>query len=155
MSTPCHLTQQAANPISKHRTIQELLKALNSQSLAFRQNPVSAEHLGELIDVVESGQATMSTARKLVESLVSRSVELKKGQRILAYLEQQGALALNSAADLGPLCQEAVEALPSEAEAVRRGKVKAVERIVGQVMKLAKGRADANAARKLLLEMLK
>ncbi|PWN89832.1 Glutamyl-tRNA amidotransferase B subunit [Acaromyces ingoldii] len=136
-------------------TIQELLKALNSQSLAFRQNPVSAEHLGELIDVVESGQATMSTARKLVESLVSRSVELKKGQRVLAYLEQQGALALNSAADLGPLCQEAVEALPSEAEAVKEGKIKAVERIVGQVMKLAKGRADANATRKLLLEMLK
>lgn len=98
----------------------------------------------------------MSTARKLVQDLTAGSVKLPENgdNVVLAYFKQQGSLALQSADELGPLCEKAIEALPSEAEAVKKGKVKAVERIVGQVMKLARGRADANAARSMLLKML-
>ncbi len=45
--------------------------------------------------------------------------------------------------------------MPNAAENVRKGKQKAVARIVGAVMKLSQGQADAQRAREIILEMLK
>lgn len=51
-------------------------------------------------------------------------------------------------------CAEVIAALPQEAEVVRRGNVNVLNKILGRVMKLSKGRADAKAARDTLLRML-
>lgn len=51
-------------------------------------------------------------------------------------------------------CREAIEALPSEAQAARAGNTNVINKILGQVMKLSRGRVDAQAARTVLLEML-
>ena len=51
-------------------------------------------------------------------------------------------------------CTEAISALPQEAEAVRRGNVNVLNKMLGRVMKSSKGRADAKAARATLLKFL-
>ncbi|PCH40966.1 hypothetical protein WOLCODRAFT_150997, partial [Wolfiporia cocos MD-104 SS10] len=69
--------------------------------------------------------------------------------------EQLALFSAQSGGDaLGAWCAEAVAALPDEADAVRRGNVKVVDKIVGRVMQISRGTADARAARDALLKML-
>lgn len=52
-------------------------------------------------------------------------------------------------------CLEAIENLPQQAEAVREGNLPVLNKLVGKVMKLSKGRANADNVRTLLLELLR
>lgn len=51
-------------------------------------------------------------------------------------------------------CNEAIEALPEEANVVRNGNVKVLNKLVGLVMKKSKGRADAQAVHARLKSIL-
>jgi len=52
-------------------------------------------------------------------------------------------------------CLEAIKILPQQAEAVREGNLPVLNKLVGKVMKLSKGRANAENVRTLLLELLR
>jgi aspartyl-tRNA(Asn)/glutamyl-tRNA(Gln) amidotransferase subunit B len=60
----------------------------------------------------------------------------------------------SAASDITQLCQKAIESLPKEAEAVRNGNERVVMRLVGYIMKSSGGTADAQKARRILLELL-
>jgi aspartyl-tRNA(Asn)/glutamyl-tRNA(Gln) amidotransferase subunit B len=51
-------------------------------------------------------------------------------------------------------CQQAIQALPREAELVRKGNDKVVMKMIGYVMKISGGRVDAKAVGKTLKEAL-
>lgn len=57
--------------------------------------------------------------------------------------------------DLYRICIAGVEELPEEAELVRRGNSRVLMKLVGRVMKLSRGRADAQQVRKYLENILK
>ena len=70
--------------------------------------------------------------------------------------QELSLLAANPAdSSLKEWCTTAIHVLPSEAEAARRGNTNVVNKLLGHVMKLSRGTADAKAARTLLQEMLK
>jgi aspartyl-tRNA(Asn)/glutamyl-tRNA(Gln) amidotransferase subunit B len=52
-------------------------------------------------------------------------------------------------------CQEAIDALPEEAVVVRAGNFKVLNKLVGRVMKVSRGTADAQAVRAALEKMLR
>ena len=124
---------------------------MNGANLAFSADRVTAEQLGELIDLVESGRVTGTTAKALLGELIMapRAIE-----SVLDELSQRGLLALTSREDVLPLCRAAIEALPQEAGKVRSGNVKVAMRIVGHVMKEAQGRADAKMVHEVILDEL-
>ena len=86
----------------------------------------------------------------MVESQLTASPEI--------VAKEQGLLAL--AADdstndfLQSLCQEAIASLPEEAEVVRKGNERVLNKLVGFVMKKSKGRVDAQTTRDRLKELL-
>ena len=51
-------------------------------------------------------------------------------------------------------CRDAIAALPEEAEVVRRGNLKVVNKIMGHVMKASRGTAKAQDVRAMLLKLL-
>ena len=68
-------------------------------------------------------------------------------------------LALDSENDqaddlINKYCEEAIMRLPEEAEVVRRGNLRVLNKLVGYVMKMSKGRADAQAVHARLKGML-
>lgn len=65
------------------------------------------------------------------------------------------AVSRNDKATLQTWCAEAVESLPAEAEAVRRGNPRVFNKLVGKVMQLSRGRADAQDARAVLENVLR
>jgi aspartyl-tRNA(Asn)/glutamyl-tRNA(Gln) amidotransferase subunit B len=65
------------------------------------------------------------------------------------------ALSDSSSADsLKSLCEEVISALPEEADVVRKGNERVIMKLVGQVMKASRGRADAKAATALFRKIL-
>jgi aspartyl-tRNA(Asn)/glutamyl-tRNA(Gln) amidotransferase subunit B len=60
----------------------------------------------------------------------------------------------SSSDSLRRLCEDAIAALPAEANVVRKGNERVIMKLVGKVMKESRGRADAKAATDLLKELL-
>ena len=140
---------------------------LHSSMHPFQNNPVSVAQFGELVDLVES--------KKITGTSISASVVLfahvlagPAGKTILRHIINNSSTATPSAlaaelsllagedtdASLKKWCEAAIQALPKEAEVVRRGNKNVVNKLVGHVMKSSRGAADAKAAKSMLEDML-
>lgn len=51
-------------------------------------------------------------------------------------------------------CEEAIQALPAEVTAIRRGNVNVINKVLGRVMKLSRGTTDAKTAKAMLENIL-
>jgi aspartyl-tRNA(Asn)/glutamyl-tRNA(Gln) amidotransferase subunit B len=66
-------------------------------------------------------------------------------------------LGLDTSAPTGDVeetCRSVIEDLPDVATTIRKGNEKPVMRLVGEVMKRFKGRADPKEARRILMKIL-
>lgn len=73
----------------------------------------------------------------------------------IATIQQSLQLDTMKDDDLYRLCITGVEELPEEADLVRRGKIRVLMKLVGRVMKLSRGRADAQQIKRYLEDILK
>nr|GAT49851.1 glutamyl-tRNA amidotransferase [Mycena chlorophos] len=137
--------------------VHELLGRLNAASVAFSDNPISSEHLAELVSLVENGRLTGASAKILLKHMLSSPHNSRRSPTELA--ESLSLLSDASSAsaelDLDALCTRAMNALPSECAAYRAGHQGVLNKIIGWVMKESKGRADSKKVRELLVEILK
>ena len=129
----------------------ELLKQLNAADTPFAANPVLPETLTELIGVVADGTVTAATARGLLAEMVRMRTSMPDVRAVVAE-RALGRLATRDT--LLPLCEAVAAEHPDDIAAVRRGRDKAIMRLVGQVMRRASGRADAALAGTLLREII-
>ena len=96
-----------------------------------RLNELGAQSIDALLTLLETSDAT---AREIAE--------------------QAGLLVVLDDSQLEAWCASAIEANEQAADDVRGGKVAALGRLTGHVMKSARGSADAKAVQAKLLEML-
>jgi len=133
---------------------QELLAQLARRGDTFDQIPVSAEQLGDLIDLVQEGSLTGTAAKTLLRHIFNHSTPQSTSVNQLA-----NELCLRSRASsddaLRGLCEHAITELAVEANLVREGRMNVLMKIVGKVMKLSQGTADAKLAKAVLLDMLR
>ena len=90
--------------------------------------------------------------------MILRHMVINKSSDTPAKLAKELGLAALSQHDsslVSKWCLEAIEELPQQAEAVRKGNMPVLNKLVGKVMKLSKGRANAESVRSLLSELLK
>ena len=112
------------------------------------KEPSTPEALGALVALVESGRVTANTARSLLPDLLAAAGDPE------ALVRERG---LESVADAGALegfVAEALAANPKAVASYAAGDQKAVNFLMGQVMKASRGKADPGAVRALLLERL-
>ncbi|KAG2133198.1 uncharacterized protein EDB93DRAFT_1107663 [Suillus bovinus] len=74
---------------------------------------------------------------------------------VLAWELSLEAVSEDDNASTRAWCVEAVEALPEEAEAVHQGNPPVLNKLVGKVMQLSRGRADVKNARVVLEDVLR
>lgn len=92
-----------------------------------------------------------TSGKLLLRHLTETGSELPLEQ----IIDTLGLRAASSASELTDLCRTAIEMLPKESELVSKGNDKVLMKIVGQIMRLSKGTADAQAAREELLKQLR
>jgi aspartyl-tRNA(Asn)/glutamyl-tRNA(Gln) amidotransferase subunit B len=87
--------------------------------------------------------------------LMRHLIETQSALPLTQIISHLGLRAASSTSELAALCRTAISMLPKESELVSKGNDKVLMKIVGQVMRLSKGTADAQAAREELLRQLR
>ncbi|MEX1021549.1 MAG: Asp-tRNA(Asn)/Glu-tRNA(Gln) amidotransferase subunit GatB, partial [Dehalococcoidia bacterium] len=130
--------------------IGEVAKHLNErgQEAELSDTPVTPSHIAELVRMAEAGEVTSTTAKEVL------GVVFEAGERPSAVVQARGLGAVSDEGAIDAIVARAIDANPKAVEDYRGGKPSAIGFLVGQVMREAKGRADANQVTDLLRRRL-
>lgn len=139
--------------------LNSLLGQLSAQEKSFSSNHISSKHLGALIDLVTEKKITQASGKILLRHILGSPSSLSSSSVEQVALELN-LIASNPSADstnsgdLTVVCQQAIDAMPTEVASFRTGNHNVVNRLVGKVMRDTRGRSDANAAKERILLLL-
>ncbi|MDE2130301.1 MAG: Asp-tRNA(Asn)/Glu-tRNA(Gln) amidotransferase subunit GatB [Betaproteobacteria bacterium] len=118
----------------------ELAAQLNRAELELDASPVSARQLGLLITRVQDGTLSGKTAREVFAALWSADEETRGD--VDAIIETRGLRQISDGGAIAEAVAAVLAANPKNVEEYRAGKAKALNALVGQVMKATGGRAN-------------
>ncbi|MGE9267413.1 MAG: Asp-tRNA(Asn)/Glu-tRNA(Gln) amidotransferase subunit GatB [Verrucomicrobiales bacterium] len=127
---------QAPGKKAANWIINNLLAALNESATPITEAPVSAEKLGQMLDLIEAGTISNAQAKDLFAAL---SAAPEKDPAALAK-EMGFEPADNSAIEA--LVDEAIKNNPDKVAEIQGGNEKLLNFLTGQVMKASKGKAN-------------
>jgi aspartyl-tRNA(Asn)/glutamyl-tRNA(Gln) amidotransferase subunit B len=126
------------------------LKArLNRENLDFSESKVKPEQLKELYGFVASGEISNSTA---VATVLPAMWEGESSAKEI--IEKQGLKQISDSGELERLVDEAIAAGAKQVADYRAGKEKALQSLVGQVMKASGGKANPAQVNEILRRKL-
>ena len=108
----------------------------------------SPESVAALAGLVEAKTISHGSGKQVLEKLVA------EGGDPAEIVEREGLAQISDSSELEAIVDRAIEAEAEAADQVRAGNEKAIGRIVGAVMKEAKGRADGGTVTKLIKSRL-
>ena len=123
----------------------ELARRLNAADLGIEQAPVSAAQLGALITRIQDGTISNNAARQVFDALWSG-----EGTQVDALIEAKGLRQLNDSSALEGIVDTVIAANPKNVAEYRAGNAKALNALVGQIMKGSAGKANPQQVNELL-----
>jgi len=112
---------------------------------------ISPEQVGAVAAMRAGGEIGSDAGDTLFEMLCAEGMG---GADVRKLAERKGLLVVRDEGRLDAWCDEVIASNAAIADDVRAGKTQAVGRLIGAVMKLSGGSADAKAVRERLLEKL-
>ena len=122
---------------------------LNDNQLNFSQAPISPANLAQMIDMIESGELSFSTA---VSRLLPELIKEEKSPRELA--ETLNILQTANESLLAEWIQEVMNKMPDKVQEYRKGKKGLLGVFIGEIKKISGGKADPQKVTQLLQEKL-
>lgn len=132
----------------------ELSRRLNAAELDIEACPVSPAVLAALLARVADGTLSQSAAKQVLEELWSGSGSGEPLGRVDAIIEAKGLRQMNDTGALQAIVAQVIEANPKNVAEYRAGKDKALNALVGQVMKATQGKANPQQVSELLRQAL-
>jgi len=128
--------------------INDLLGLVNDLDIAIDELFLTPEKLAEIIQLVDDGIINTSTGKDLVH----KTQALKKDPR--AIVEEEGLAQLTDSGAIEAICQEVINHNPDQVEQYKSGKGSVIGWLIGQVMAQSGGKADPQAVREILQDLL-
>ena len=136
----------------------ELSARLNTFGVLISECPVGAETLAAVVTRIIQGQINHSAAKTLFDSLwVASGTEISKVNALSvvdSLIEAKGLKQINDTGALEAIIDEVLAAHPKNVEEFKAGNAKALNGLVGPIMKASKGKANPAQVNALLLEKL-
>lgn len=127
----------------------ELMRELKESDKMITDQPITPEHLSELIALIDKGTLSGKMAKTVF-------ADMWKGEgRAEAIINKKGLVQISDTGAVEKIIDEVIAASPTQTEEYRKGKEKLFGFFVGQVMKASKGQANPDLVNKLLKEKLK
>lgn len=126
----------------------ELVRVMNYNKKELHQLEIDESHLIDLLKLVEDKKITDTTGQKLMEMLLENPFDVKK------HVEKEGLIAVSDKGELEKFCKEAVDENPKAVEDYKSGNTKALQFLVGQVMRKTKGKAAPKEVNEILRDVL-
>ena len=125
----------------------ELFGALNRSGIEISDSPVSAKHLGELIDLMSDGTISRRIAKDVFQFMY------ESGDDPCTIVEQKGLKQVTDTAEIESEVNKIIQAHPDKVAQVK-DKPKMMGWFVGQVMQATGGKANPQAVNELLKKKL-
>lgn len=129
----------------------ELLRVINFNKLDIEKTVKQKDfdkYITELFELVTSKKITEKVGQKLMEKLVVKPFSPKQ------QVEKEKLGAVSDAGEITKFCEEAIKENPQAIEDYRKGNEKALNFIVGQVMRKTKGKASPKELNDILKDLL-
>jgi len=126
----------------------DLLRELSESSTALADCKMSAANLLSLVQVVEKGVITKQIAKDVFIEMFNT------GETAEEVVERKGLKPDFDDDQVKTWCQEAIDENPRPVEDYRSGNEKALNALLGQVMKKSRGKANPQVVQGLLKELL-
>ncbi len=121
---------------------------LNEKKLELKDSPVSAENLGELVELVTSNVINGKTAKDVFVLMTETGENPKK------IVEERGLKQVTDTGAIEQVIDEVIASSPDNVAAYKAGKTALMGWFVGQVMKASKGKANPGMVNELLRKKL-
>ena len=128
--------------------ITNLFGALNKAGLSVAESPVSAAHLGKLLDLIADDTVSGRLAKDVFEIMMA------EGKDPAVIVEERGMKQVTDTSAIDAACDAVIAANPDKAEDVRNGKDKLIGWFMGQVMKETQGKANPGMVQEVLKKKL-
>jgi len=130
----------------------ELAAKLNAEDKDIADSPVSAEHLGELIQRLKDGTISSKIAKQVFEACWNGDGSPDR------IIEAQGLKQMSDSGELEKIVDQVIADSPAQVEDYRNSndakRKKKIGFFVGQVMKATQGKANPQQVNQLLQEKL-
>lgn len=126
----------------------DIAKLVNDKELEPGDIPFEPAHLNELIGLIEKGSISNSAAKKVLAEMFNHPDAPEK------IVEKLGLSQVSDEGALLAMVQEVMAQNPQSIADYKAGKDKALGFLMGQVMRISKGKANPQVINKLLKEAL-
>ncbi len=142
-------TQICGNPKKvSNWLIVETMRLLKENEMDVEDIKFSAKNLSELIELITQNIINSNVAKDVFEKMFFADINPKE------YIKTYG-LAMNSdEGEIGKLVEKVISINPESVKDYRDGKERAITYLIGQVMKISKGKANPDIVRSILKERL-
>ena len=127
----------------------ELSRRLNATESGIGSSPVSAATLAQLIARIQDGTVSNNAARQVFEVLWSTP-----GAGVDTVIEAKGLKQMSDTGALEAIVDAVLAANPKNVEEFKAGNAKALNALVGQIMKGSQGKANPQQVNALLKQKL-
>ena len=121
---------------------------LNEKKLTLEQSPISAENLGELVELVTSNVINGKTAKDVFEIMA------ETGENPTKIVEEKGLKQVTDTGAIEKIIDEIIAANPDNVASYKAGKTNLMGWFVGQVMKASQGKANPGVVNQILSKKL-
>ncbi len=123
----------------------ELVKVANQNNKEIDELPITETHLIELFQMLKNNEITDKVGQQILKKLAKEPFSPRE------YATKEGLIGVAESSDVSKYVDEAIKENPKVVDDYKKGNEKAINFLVGAVMKKTKGKAKPDE----LLEMIK
>lgn len=137
------LAQRIANFL-----LSDVIGAVKDQGIAFADLKINPAEIGKIYQLIDKGTISIKIAKEILPDLMQGELGVE------AIIEKKGMTQISDTSAIEKIVDDVIEANPQSIEQYKAGKTKVTGFLVGQVMKLSRGKANPQMVNKILKEKL-
>jgi len=126
----------------------ELVRVLNYNKKTIKEIEMDEKHMIQLLKLVESKKITETVAQKLLEKLIEKPFNVDE------YVKKESLGAVSDTKELEKYCKAAIAENAQAVEDYKKGEGKALNFLVGQVMRKTKGKATPKEVNEIIKKLV-
>ncbi len=127
----------------------DLMKVLHYNKKELKDVDIDAKHIIELLTLLKENKINDATAKDLLIKLIEKPFSPSE------YVKKEKLEMVSSIEELESMCKEVIKNNKAVADDFKTGKHEAMNFLVGQVMRLSKGKANPKELQKILKDLMK
>jgi aspartyl-tRNA(Asn)/glutamyl-tRNA(Gln) amidotransferase subunit B len=128
--------------------LNEVLRVTNERRITLAEFEIAPAEMGNLVGLLDEGRINAAAAREVMAKMV------ETGRAAEDLVKEMGLEQVSDEAALEPIVAQVLKRNPDTVRDYLGGKTQAVGALVGQVMRVSRGKADPRMANRMLRERL-